>query len=123
MHKIEQKVEKTVSAIRKNAGNVTPCAKVKGLFYMYRLFHKKRKMNPVDDEYWYQKGYVTGKPLEKRTIIGNHKEFLAEILDRLSGLDGVTHRPMMGEYILYYNGKIVGGIYDNRLLVKPVKLR
>lgn len=49
------------------------------------------------------------------------KEFLAEILDRLSGLDGVTHRPMMGEYILYYNGKIVGGIYDNRLLVKPVK--
>lgn len=49
------------------------------------------------------------------------KEFLAEILDRLSGLDGVTHRAMMGEYILYYNGKIVGGIYDNRLLVKPVK--
>ena len=46
------------------------------------------------------------------------KEFLAEILDRLSGLDGVTHRAMMGEYILYYNGKIVGGIYDNRLLVK-----
>ena len=49
------------------------------------------------------------------------KEFLAKILDRLSGLDGVTHRAMMGEYILYYNGKIVGGIYDNRLLVKPVK--
>ena len=49
------------------------------------------------------------------------KEFIAEILDRLSGLDGVTHRPMMGEYILYYNGRIVGGIYDNRLLVKPVK--
>ena len=47
------------------------------------------------------------------------KEFLAEILDRLSGLDGVTHRAMMGEYILYYNGKIVGGIYDNRLLIKP----
>ena len=65
MRKIEQKVEKTVSAIRKNAGNVTPCAKVKGLFYMYRLFHKKRKMNPVDDEYWYQKGYVTGKPWKR----------------------------------------------------------
>lgn len=65
MHKIEQKVEKTVSAIRKNAGNVTPCAKVKGLFYMYRLFHKKRKMNPVDDEYWYQKGYVTEKPWKR----------------------------------------------------------
>ena len=65
MHKIEQKVEKTVSAIRKNAGNVTPCAKVRSLFYMYRLFHKKRKMNPVDDEYWYQKGYVTGKPWKR----------------------------------------------------------
>ena len=40
-------------------------AKVKGLFYMYRLFHKKRKMNPVDDEYWYQKGYVTEKPRKR----------------------------------------------------------
>ena len=49
------------------------------------------------------------------------KEFLAEILDRLSGLDGVTHRAMMGEYILYYNGKIVGGIYDDRLLVKKTR--
>ena len=65
MHKIEQKVEKTVSAIQKNAGNVTPCAKVKGLFYMYRLFHKKRKMNPADDEYWYKKGYVSGKPWKR----------------------------------------------------------
>ncbi|MFR4414405.1 MAG: flavodoxin family protein [Butyricicoccus sp.] len=65
MHKIEQKVEKTVSAIQKSAGNVTPCAKVKGLFYMYRLFHKKRKMNPADDEYWYEKGYVSGKPWKR----------------------------------------------------------
>ena len=65
MRKIEQKVEKTVSAIQKNAGNVTPCAKVRSLFYMYRLFHKKRKMNPVDDEYWYQKGYVTEKPWKR----------------------------------------------------------
>ena len=65
MHKIEQKVDKTVSAIQKNAGNVTPCAKVKGLFYMYRLFHKKRKMNPADDEYWYEKGYVSGKPWKR----------------------------------------------------------
>ena len=39
--------------------------KVKGLFYMYRLFHKKRKMNPVDDEYWYRKEYVTGKPWKR----------------------------------------------------------
>lgn len=49
------------------------------------------------------------------------KEFLEHILSRFAGMDGVTHRFMMGEYILYYNGKIVGGIYDNRLLVKPVQ--
>lgn len=41
------------------------------------------------------------------------------ILDQLSGLDGVTHRAMMGEYILYYRGKVIGGIYDDRFLVKP----
>lgn len=38
----------------------------------------------------------------------------------LSQLDGVSFKPMMGEYILYYNGRIAGGLYDNRLLVKPV---
>ena len=43
------------------------------------------------------------------------------ILDQLSLLQGVTSRKMMGEYILYYNGKIFGGIYDNRFLVKPVE--
>ena len=49
------------------------------------------------------------------------KTYLDFILDQLSELDGISHRAMMGEYILYYRGKIVGGIYDNRLLVKPVK--
>lgn len=49
------------------------------------------------------------------------KEYLVFIMDGLSALDGVTYRRMMGEYILYYRGRIVGGIYDNRLLVKPVK--
>ena len=53
MHKIEQKVDKTVSAIQKNAGNVV--REGQGIVYMYRLFHKKRKMNPADDEYWYEK--------------------------------------------------------------------
>lgn len=43
------------------------------------------------------------------------------ISDQLSGLDDVTYRKMMGEYIIYYRGRIVGGIYDDRLLVKPVK--
>jgi len=42
-------------------------------------------------------------------------------MDQLSGLDEVSHRAMMGEYIIYYRGKIVGGIYDDRFLVKPTK--
>ena len=53
--------------------------------------------------------------------MASSKEYLNFILEQLSGLDGITHRAMMGEYILYYRGKIVGGIYDDRLLVKPVK--
>ena len=48
------------------------------------------------------------------------KEFLDFVLDQLSGLDGVTWRPMMGEFILYAQGKVFGGVYDDRLLVKPV---
>lgn len=48
------------------------------------------------------------------------KEYLDFILDQLSGLDEVSYRPMMGEYILYYRGKVFGGIYDDRFLVKPV---
>ncbi len=49
------------------------------------------------------------------------KEYLAFILDQLSGLEEITYRAMMGEYIIYYGGKIIGGIYDDRFLVKPVK--
>ena len=60
--KIDRKVEKTAAVIRRNAGHVTPCGKVKALFYLYRTLHKQRKMTPADDAYWYQKGYVTGKP-------------------------------------------------------------
>ena len=43
------------------------------------------------------------------------------ILEQISELEEITYRAMMGEYIIYYHGKIVGGIYDDRLLVKPVK--
>ena len=46
------------------------------------------------------------------------RSYLEFISDQLSGLDGVSWRAMMGEYILYYRGKIVGGIYDDRFLVK-----
>ena len=49
------------------------------------------------------------------------KEYLEYILEQLSGLDDISYRAMMGEYIIYYRGKIVGGIYDDRFLVKPVK--
>ncbi len=53
--------------------------------------------------------------------MASSKEFLTYILDQLSPLNGVTYRAMMGEYILYYQGKIVGGIYDDRLLLKPTE--
>lgn len=49
------------------------------------------------------------------------KSYLKFVMDKLSGLEELTYRAMMGEYIVYYRDKIVGGIYDNRLLVKPVK--
>ena len=53
--------------------------------------------------------------------MASSKEYLTYVLDQLSGLDGVACKPMMGEYILYYQGKIFGGVYDDRLLVKPTK--
>lgn len=53
--------------------------------------------------------------------MASSKEYLDFILEQLSELDEITYRTMMGEYILYYRGKIVGGIYDDRLLVKSVK--
>ena len=53
--------------------------------------------------------------------MSSSKEYLTFILEQLSELEDVSYKAMMGEYILYYRGKIVGGIYDDRLLVKPVK--
>ena len=51
--------------------------------------------------------------------MASSKQYLEYVLDQLSSLDGVAYKTMMGEYILYYRGKIVGGVYDDRLLVKP----
>ena len=48
------------------------------------------------------------------------KEYMAFVLEQFSDLEGVSHRAMMGEYVLYYRDKVVGGVYDNRVLVKPV---
>ena len=53
--------------------------------------------------------------------MASNKEYLDFILEQLSELSDITYRQMMGEYIVYYRGKIVGGIYDDRFLVKPVK--
>ena len=53
--------------------------------------------------------------------MASSKDYLEYILDQLPGLDDVSCRAMMGEYIIYYRGKIVGGIYDDLFLVKPVK--
>lgn len=51
--------------------------------------------------------------------MASSKEYLDFILEQLSALDEVSYRAMMGEYILYFRGKVIGGIYDNRFLVKP----
>lgn len=53
--------------------------------------------------------------------MASSKEYLNFVLEQLSELDNISHRAMMGEYILYYKGKIIGGIYDDRFLIKPVK--
>ena len=53
--------------------------------------------------------------------MASSKEYLDFIIGQLSELENITYRKMMGEYIIYFRGKIVGGIYDDRLLVKPTK--
>lgn len=53
--------------------------------------------------------------------MASKKEYLEFILEQLSELKKITYREMMGEYIIYYREKIVGGIYDDRLLIKPVR--
>ena len=52
--------------------------------------------------------------------MASSKEYLDFVIEQLSGLDEISSRAMMGEYILYYRGRVFGGIYDDRLLVKPV---
>ena len=53
--------------------------------------------------------------------MASSKEYLEFVLEQLSLLDDITYRAMMGEYIIYYRGKIIGGIYDDRFLVKQTK--
>ena len=53
--------------------------------------------------------------------MASSKEYLSFILEQLSGLEDISYKAMMGEYILYYRQKVIGGIYDDRFLVKPTK--
>ena len=53
--------------------------------------------------------------------MASSQEYLQFVLEQLSDLEEISYRAMMGEYIIYYRGRIIGGIYDDRLLVKPVK--
>ena len=53
--------------------------------------------------------------------MASSKEYLDFVLEQLSELDDISYRAMMGEYIIYYRGKVVGGIYDDRFLVKNTK--
>ena len=53
--------------------------------------------------------------------MASSKEYLDFILEQVSELENVSYKAMMGEFIIYYEGKIIGGIYDDRLLVKPVQ--
>ena len=53
--------------------------------------------------------------------MASSRQYLEFIMDQLSPLGDVSYRAMMGEYVLYCQGKVVGGIYDNRLLVKQTK--
>ncbi|RRD39317.1 competence protein TfoX [Leptotrichia sp. OH3620_COT-345] len=53
--------------------------------------------------------------------MASSKEYLNHILEKLSGVEEISYRKMMGEYIIYYREKVIGGIYDNRFLIKSVK--
>ena len=57
----------------------------------------------------------------ERVDMASSKEYLDFILEQLSELDEITYRGMMGEYIIYYRSKVIGGIYDDRFLVKNIK--
>ena len=53
--------------------------------------------------------------------MASSKDYLEFILEQLPGSDDISYRAMMGEFIIYYRGKVVGGIYDDRFLVKPTE--
>lgn len=58
----ETKVKRTSKRIKRHAAHLTPSIKVRCLFTLYRFLHKHRKMTEVDDTYWHEQGYTSGKP-------------------------------------------------------------
>ena len=79
---------------------------------------EKYKVDKISN--WSEGGY-TVHWYERKNKMPSTKEYLNFILEQLSDLEDISHRAMMGEYIIYYKSKVVGGIYDNRFLVKPVE--
>lgn len=53
--------------------------------------------------------------------MASSQDYLEYLLEQLSQVEGISYRPMMGEYIIYHHGKVIGGLYDNRFLVKPTQ--
>lgn len=64
---------------------------------------------------------IRGSAVFRGETMASTREYLEYVLGQLSEPEEITYREMMGEFIIYYRGKIVGGIYDDRLLIKPVK--
>ena len=58
----------------------------------------------------------------KENIMSSTKEYKDYILEQLRDVDNISYRPMMGEFLLYKNGILFGGIYDDRLLIKITKI-
>ena len=85
--------------------------------------HPGASTNPLQiaiaTDLWYNGS--DGAKFDEVKEMASSKSYLEFILDQLSSLDGISYKAMMGEYIIYYRGKIVGGIYDDRFLVKPTE--
>ena len=58
---------------------------------------------------------------ERESDMASTKAFLDFVLEQISDLKEISYRPMMGEYVIYFRGKVVGGVYDDQFLLKPTR--
>ena len=65
--------------------------------------------------------YAENKKCKAEIKLSTSRQYFDFIAEQLSALDGVSYRQMMGEYIIYYKGRIIGGLYDDRMFIKPVR--